>query len=68
MELPLWSCFVAFTIISFIFLFNPVYTLNYIIIFDSVLLAFCGLIYGGEYLYKLNKKRKIKAGDDGKEN
>jgi len=51
-KLPLWSAFAFVTLISFAFLTNPAYDLNYISGFNLIMWCFCGLIYSGEIIYK----------------
>jgi hypothetical protein len=53
-NLPLWSCFVAITILSLFFLQLPDYDIDYISKYNLAMWTICILIYGGEYIY--NKK------------
>jgi hypothetical protein len=54
---PLWWCAVSIVALSFLFSFSPDYSIEYILGFDLVMWAVCGLIYSGEFAYnKLRRK------------
>ena len=50
-NLPLWSSFLFATLISFLFIMHPDYSLGYILGFNLATWGFCGAIYVSEYAY-----------------
>ena len=62
LKLPLWTAPLCVMILSYLFTFirengSPVYSVEYILGFNGVMWALCGLVYVGEFAYN---KIKIK--------
>ncbi len=51
-KLPLWSAFLAVTIISLFFLTSPDYDFDYILKYNLAMWCICSFAYIGEAAYK----------------